>query len=53
MHGPMQAYEVPLSLQGLLQFDSATKKHYQVQERYVGKVYKEKEFCGNDDESTS
>ena len=52
MQGPMQAHEVPHSLQGPLKIDGATKKHYQCQERYVGKARnKEEEFYDNYDES--
>ena len=45
----MQAHEVSHSLQGPLQIDGATKKHYQDQETYVGKVHKGNQLCDNDD----
>ena len=53
MHGPMQANEVPHSLQGPLQIDGAMKKHYHGQERHVGKIREEGEFCEDDDEPPS
>ena len=40
MLGPMQPHEEPHSLQGPLQIDGATKKHYQGQERYAKKFAK-------------
>ena len=53
MHKPMQVHEKLHSLQGPLQTDGATKKQYQGQERYVGKVHEEKESYDNDDKSPS
>ena len=53
MHKPMQVHEELHSLQGPLQTDGATKKYYQDQERYVGKVRKEGKFGDDDDEPPS
>ena len=53
MHGPMQLHEEPYSLQGPLQTNGTTTKHYQGHKRYIGKVCKEDKFGDNDDEPLS